>query len=333
MPFLLAVDLGGTKTLCQISADDSDFIFEQSFPSQNYASLYEVLTEFLSQPALKDISIASACLAVAGPVSGHQAFITNLPWVIDANELAHQLNIGRVVLCNDFEAVGYGISCLSDDEVITLQEGLPVEGTPRAVIGAGTGLGQAILLPTQAGWTVLPTEGGHCDFAPTSKLQILLLEHMKSRFGQVSYERLVSGVGIVAIYEFLRSYTQHDELPELRQAMINGDPSAAISQFALAGSDKLAQQTMTLFVEIYGSQAGNLSLSVLPKNGLYIAGGIAAKNVALFQGDTFLTAFNAKGKMANLVKTIPVRLILQPRVGLLGARELARQGVKTNYDA
>ncbi len=325
MSNLLAVDIGGTKTLFQLSTDDNEVILECTYASGNYASFDAVLSEFLSNEVIKSLSIDSACFAVAGPVLGRDAYVTNLPWQLNADELANKFAIDHIHLCNDFEAVGYGISCLSDDDIVTLQQGQPVEGAPRAVIGAGTGLGQALLIPEAQNWKVLATEGGHVDFAPTNKRQILLLENMMKRFGQVSYERLVSGIGLVTIYEFLRAYLQYDEDPKLRQAMIATDPSAAISDFAINNGDSLASQALDMFVEIYGSQAGNLALSVLPRAGLYIAGGIAAKNLARFQTGTFITAFNAKGKMADLAKTIPVRLILEPKVGLLGARLLARQ--------
>jgi glucokinase len=291
--------------------------------SQDYASFDDALSAFLSDSVSEPISIDSACFAVAGPVIAGNASVTNLPWKLNAIDLADKFAIKHVHLCNDFEAVGYGINSLGEDDFITLQEGEPVNNFPRAVIGAGTGLGQALIVPEAEHWKVLPTEGGHIDFAPTNKRQILLLEHMMSRFGQVSYERLVSGVGLVSIYEFLRAYLQYDESPELREAMISSDPGAAISDYAINYGDELASQALDMFIEIYGSQAGNLALTTLPRAGIYIAGGIAAKNVARFQTGLFINAFTAKGKMAELAKTIPVRLILEAKVGLLGARYLA----------
>jgi glucokinase len=326
MDYVLSVDIGGTKTLLQLSSSENEVVLELSFASNDYDSFDDVLSEFLSHDAIKNLSIERACFAVAGPVLGRDAAVTNLPWKLNADVLAEKFKIPYVAMCNDFEAVGYGISCLNDDDIVVLQEGDAVAGAPRAVIGAGTGLGQALLIPDEKGaWQVFATEGGHVNFAPTSKLQILLLEHMIGRFGQVSYERLVSGVGLVSIYEFLRAYRQRDEDPLLRQAMIDSDPSAAISNYAQRHPNSLASEAVELFITIYGSQAGNLALSVLPRDGLYIAGGIAAKNLARFQTGTFINAFNAKGKMADLAKTIPVRLILQPKVGLLGARYLAQQ--------
>lgn len=327
MKTLLAVDIGGTKTLLQLSSVEGEVIIEQSFPSQQYDSFDLLLCEFLSQKEIKQHTVVSACFGVAGPVVGTQAVVTNLPWILDADELAQQFSIEYVEMCNDFEAVGHGIACLKDDEIIVLQEGEPDLTCPKAVIGAGTGLGQALMIPENGTWKVLPTEGGNVDFAPTDQKQILLLEHMMKRFGQVSYERIVSGAGLVTIYDFLRAYQQRDEDPDLRQAMIDGDPAEAISQFALKQGNELAIEALDMFIKIYGAQAGNLALSVIPMAGLYIAGGIAAKNIERFQEAGFMKAFCAKGKMAHLVEKIPVYLILQPKVGLLGARLLAHQSV------
>ena len=325
MRHLLAVDIGGTKTLFQLSTEQNEVLLEQQYISQDFASFDEVLAAFLAQQSIKEYSIDSACFAVAGPVLGREGSVTNLPWQLDADKLATQFNIAHVHLCNDFEAVAYGISCLAENEIVTLQQGQPVENTPRAVIGAGTGLGQALLFPEGDQWRVVPTEGGHTDFAPTDSKQILLLEHLIERFGHVSYERVVSGVGLVSIYEFLRAYQQVDENSELREAMIEGDPGEAISHYAIEHQDTLASEALDMFIQIYGAQAGNVALNVLPRAGLYIAGGIAAKNLQRFKQGGFMNAFLAKGKMAELVKDIPVRLILQPKVGLLGARLLAQQ--------
>jgi glucokinase len=325
MKHFLAADLGGTKILFQLTTEQNEVVLEKEVVSEQFTSFELALVSFLAEDEIKDLVVDSACFAVAGPVSGRDASITNLPWQINADQLAEQFSINHVHLCNDFAAVAHGISCLADNEIITLQQGEPSEDAPRVVIGAGTGLGQAIMLPESNGWQVLATEGGHTDFAPTDSLQIALLEHVLERFGHVSYERIVSGIGLVTIYEFLLIHLQHDENSELRQAMMAGDAAAVVSQFALEKEDDIAEQALDLFIKIYGAQAGNLALTVLPMAGLYIAGGIAAKNVQRFTDGPFLAAFLAKGKMAKLMHKIPVRLILQPKVGLLGASLLARQ--------
>jgi len=325
MNCILAADIGGTKTLFQLSSQQGDVVLEKEYVSQQFASFDLVLTDFLSQKQVSLHRIYSACFAVAGPVSGRDATVTNLPWTLNADALASQFELDYVHLCNDFEAVAYGIACLDDEDVFTLQEGEEDTRAPRAIIGAGTGLGQALLLPNGDNWQVVATEGGHTDFAPTDRLQTLLLEHLIERFGHVSYERVVSGVGLVTIYEFLRAYQQCDENGDLRQAMIKGDAGAAISQFALEHEDPLASEAIDMFIQIYGAQAGNLALTVSPKGGVYLAGGIAAKNIERFKNGLFMQAFNAKGRMRPLQERIPVRIVMQAKVGLLGARLLAQQ--------
>jgi len=322
---ILAADIGGTKTLFQLTTEQGDVVLEKEYVSQHYANFDLPLADFLAQDEVNKHHVLSACFAVAGPVSGRDANVTNLPWTLNADSLVSQFELQHVHLCNDFEAVAHGISCLTDEDIYTLQEGDEDLHAPRAIIGAGTGLGQALLLPDGDNWKVIATEGGHTDFAPTNRLQTLLLEHLIERFGHVSYERVVSGGGLVTIYEFLRAYQQCDENEALRLAMINGDAGSAISQFALEQHEPLAIEALDLFIQIYGAQAGNLALTVSPRAGIYLAGGIAAKNLERFSMGGFIRAFTDKGRMKPLMEKIPVRIVLQPKVGLLGARLLAQQ--------
>lgn len=325
MSLYLAVDLGGTSTRFSLLTANETVLVEQELQSQSFASFEDILTSFVKQNNVKTEQIIAACIAVAGPVSARTAKVTNLPWQINADELSALFSIKQVKLCNDFEAVAHGIACLKDDDVVTLQAGEVDDTAPRAVLGAGTGLGQALLLPDQGLWHVIATEGGHVDFAPTDRLQVLLLEHLRDRYGHVSYERVLSGPGLVAIYDFLRALEQYDESPELREAMVKGDAAAVISQHALLEQDKLASEALALFIKIYGAQAGNLALNVIPQSGLYIAGAIAVKNLTPSYYETFLNAFLAKGKMSALMMKIPIKLIMQTGVGLLGAQRLAIQ--------
>lgn len=327
MTTTLAVDIGGTKTLVQLTMENGQVLSEQEYVSQQFSRFDLILAEFLGQDKIKHCTIDQACFAVAGPVSGGDANVTNLPWQLNADELATTFNIKYIHLCNDFEAVAEGISCLAEDEIVTLQQGESDETMPRAVIGAGTGLGQALLFSSANGWQVVSTEGGHTDFAPTDNTQILLLEYLIARLDHVSYERVLSGAGLVTIYNFLRTHKQYDEDPHLHQAMIVQDPAAAISKFANEQRDPLALETLDLFIKIYGAQAGNLALTVMPRGGLYLAGGIAAKNIERFKQGGFVNAFVAKGRMQSLMEKIPVRLIIQPKVGLFGARLLAGKTV------
>ncbi|GAB4290198.1 MAG: glucokinase [Methylophaga sp.] len=323
MSYLLAADIGGTKTLMQLTTAAGELILAEHYLSQDYPDFEHILSAFLAPVTTREEIIA--CLAVAGPVKGDIAQVTNLPWLINSQALIERFGLKQVRLCNDFEAVGYGIDSLSEEAVLILQCGEEVAG-PRAIIGAGTGLGQAYLIAQQEGWQVYATEGGHADFAPTDSIQLRLFEHLQARFGHVSYERLLSGAGLVSIYNFLRDYRQLEENPDCRLAMVTDDAAKAISDFAHAG-DTLASEAMALFFRIYGAQAGNLALTVMPSGGLYIAGGIAAKNLALLKQSDFMDAFTSKGRMSELLQRIPVRVILEPEVGLNGARLLAAKAL------
>ncbi|MDX1572875.1 MAG: glucokinase [Methylophaga sp.] len=321
MPTLLAADIGGTKTLLQISSAGGDVLFNQRFVSSEFSSFDDLLAGFLNSLPADYLPIDSACLAVAGPVAGRTAKVTNLPWHIDADTLCRKLPVQKMQLVNDFAAVGEGIACLNADDLIVLQAGKPDLSAPRAVIGAGTGLGQAFMTPVSAGWQVWATEGGHSDFAPTDALQQQLLDFLLQQYVHVSYERLVSGMGLVNIYQFLCDLQQ--TVPPLD---ITSDLPAQISERA-RHDDPLARQTMQLFVDIYGAQAGNLALTVMPRGGLYLAGGIAGKNQPLFTDGRFMQAFLAKGRMQTLLEDIPVYLVGCKETGLCGAALLAQKAL------
>lgn len=324
MAHLLAADIGGTKTLLQLSTADGEMVSRQRFNSRDYDDFGQILSAFLaSLDGAYQIDIA--CLAVAGPVKGDTATVTNLPWQIHAGEIGSLHGISKVMLCNDFEAVGYGIEALGDDELLVLQPGQPAPG-PRAVIGAGTGLGQAYLIEQAGGWQVYATEGGHTDFAPVDRTQVRLFEHLLERFGHVSYERLVSGEGLVTIYNFLRDYRQLEEDADCRMAMVTEDAAKAISDFARRG-EPLAREALDMFFAIYGAQAGNLALTLMPRGGLFVAGGIAGKNLEQLEQSQFMQAFLEKGRMQDLLREIPVKVILRDDVGLKGACLLAAKAM------
>jgi len=323
MAYLLAADIGGTKTLMQLSTAAGEVILAERYHSADFPDFEQLLTTFLTP--INERHEITACFAVAGPVQGQSARVTNLPWQLNSLEIRARFDLKQVLLCNDFEAVGYGIESLSENELLVLQAGENRSG-PRAVIGAGTGLGQAYLIAGQNGWQVYPTEGGHSDFAPADRTQLRLFEHLLERFGHVSYERVLSGEGLVTIYNFLRDYRQLEENPDCRLAMVNDDSANAISVFAREG-DPLAREAMVMFFDIYGAQAGNLALTVMSVGGLYIAGGMAAKNLELLEQSNFIHAFNSKGRMQDLMQAIPVKLILQPEIGLNGARLLAAKAM------
>ena len=324
---VLAGDVGGTKTLLQIAELENGawrVCNELSFLSGEFKQFEDLLAKFLGLTEVAALMpVAGACFGVAGPVDGRQAKITNLPWRINADELQSTFSIPSVSLINDFEAVGYGIESLGEGDLETLQEGEPVENGVRALIGAGTGLGQAIMVRGGNHYTVLPTEGGHVDFAPTSETQSELLAELKPHMGRVTYENIVSGSGLVKIYEFLCSKSPELASGALQNVMLTQDPAASIAQFALEKRDPIAEQAVDMFISIYGAQAGNMALSTLPRGGVYIAGGIAPKLMARICQGGFMAAFQNKSPMADLMPKFPVRVVMEPRVGLLGAANVA----------
>lgn len=322
---VLAGDLGGTKTLlalmeCEGSRCES--VLERRYPSDEWEGLGPMLAAFLDEAGTAARGVTRGAIGVAGPVeegeAGERASITNLPWRMESAELAEVAGLARLRLINDFQAVGYGIEALGGGALHTLQAGSPKARGPRAVIGAGTGLGQALLVWCDGYYEVLPTEGGHASFAPQDAEQQRLLTFLREAYGHVSYERLVSGMGLVNIQRYLESAGLIAG-PELRRAMGEGDAAAAISAAACDDSDPSAMHALELFIRIYGAQAGNLALTTLCSGGLFVAGGIAPKILHKLKEVAFLEAFNAKGRMSRETARIPVHVVTEPRVGLLGA--------------
>lgn len=344
MTYLLAGDIGGTKTILRlVQAHEPNPAtpvilkteFERTYSSQAYPDLVPMVKEFLHQAAIDGghaYAPERACFAIAGPVVNNTSSLTNLAWSLEGDRLQAELDLHRVELINDFEAVGYGVFGLAPDDIHTLQEGEPDGNAPVAIIGAGTGLGQGFALATSGRPLVFPSEGGHVDFAPRSELEFQLMRYLidKHQISRVSVERVVSGQGIVAIYQFLRDREFATETPEVAEAITAWerqtglstktiDPAAVISLAAAEGRDRLCQKTMEIFVSAYGAEAGNLALKLLPYGGLYVAGGIAAKNLALMIAGTFFEAFSHKGRVSPLLDRVPVYIVLNPQVGLIGA--------------
>ncbi len=326
MSNVLAVDVGGTKTLFELSDANGNVMHKLRLESQSFDSFEAILTAFFEH-VLSPYMIDSACIALAGPVSGQHGQVTKLPWKLDARLIEKQFSIRRVTLCNDFEAVGYGIAALDASAFETIQDGVSCQTSPRVVLGAGTGLGQALLIPEDHDWRIFPTEGGHVDFAPLDRTEQLFLEHLQQRHGHVSYDRIVCGSGLVSLYHFLRDYKQIDENNALRLAMVNSDAAAAISQFALDNNDYLANETLDMFVRIYAAQAGNLALTALARGGVYLVGNILLKNITKFRQPEFISRFVDKGRMTALMEQIPIHLVLDDEVGLKGARLLAQKAM------
>lgn len=324
---VLAGDIGGTKTLLQLSEFDQHglrVVAEQRFDSTSYDGLSPMVEEFLGNSA-RGRRPQAASFGIAGPITstsrGAIAKVTNLPWVVDSAELSTRLATPRVRLINDFQAVAYGIEALSPDDLLVLQSGERQPEAPCAVVGAGTGLGQALLVWQDGHYEAIATEGGHVDFAPTDDIQAELLRFLHARYGRVSYERILSGAGIVSLYSFFASRGHVGDKHQVAEQAENS--AAAITNAALQGNDKLAVSALQLFVKIYGAHAGNVALGYLPAGGVFIAGGIAPKILPALQDGNFVRAFCDKGRMSALLAAMPVYLIINERVGLLGAARVA----------
>lgn len=334
MKYLLAGDIGGTKTLLRLVRPESPdtSAFEQRYQSADYDNLGAIGCEFLNAARSQlsaELEVPAACLAIAGAVVDRGSYLPNLDWHITADELQQQLQIPQIDLINDFVAIGHGISLLRSTDLHILQTGKHQPQAPIAVIGAGTGLGQCFLIHDGQDYRVIATEGGHTDFAARSRQEFEFVEYICQKLGidRLSNDRVISGQGIVAMYRYLRDTANLTETPELSglvkqwegETEKTVDPAAAISAAAIAKTDALSQATMQMFVSAYGAEAGNLALKTLCYGGLYLAGGIAAKNLDLFADRTFMTAFNNKGRVSDLLADIPVSIILNPQVGLIGA--------------
>lgn len=316
---LLVGDIGGTKTLLRLIRDDGEVVRTERFDSRN-ATLPEIIDAFLTTEKVR-----VAVFGVAGPVFEGTVKTTNLPWHLDELELARLCGMGRVKLLNDFEATAYGVRHVERENLATLQEGVPHERSPIGVIGAGTGLGVAFLVWSGRDYVVVPTEGGHAEFAPRTDLEVKVMQYVRKRKGRVSVERIVSGLGIATVYEALREIGVAPESEAIAREMQARDPSAVIGAHALHNDDPLCVATIDLFVSAYGSEAGNLALRTLARGGIYITGGIAPKLLPKLQGGAFMEAFRYKGRLSPLVAEIPVHVVLDPEVPLVGAAYVAQQ--------
>lgn len=327
MTRVLAGDIGGTSVRLGTADCTAGVCRPQRtkwYASASYTGLAAILGEFLQQEPAAGFD--AVCLAIAGPVrattEGQSAKVTNLPWDIESSALTQRFGFARVRLINDFEAIGYGLPMLAASDFVVLQNGDPALHAPRALIGAGTGLGQALLVWQDDHYTVIPTEGGHANFGPMDELQFDLARYLLREYDHASYELILSGAGLVRLYEFLRARGTTAESSTVAQAMRMGDAAAAITRVALHQSDPLALQTIDLFVRIYGAQAGNLALATGATGGIDIAGGIAPKIISLI-GENFLNAFRNKGVMKDYLSRIPVRVVMNTEVGLHGAMLVA----------
>ncbi len=316
---ILAGDIGGTNTRLALVDDKSQvmrIVAEETFSSRERTSLEAAIAEFLS---LHRCDLTRASFGIAGPVRNGRCEATNLPWVVDSRAVAKQLQLKRVGLINDLVANAYGISLLRSKDLLILNRGARNAKGNRAIISAGTGLGEAGMYWDGEAHRPFASEGGHGDFAPRNHLEMELLEYSMSRYRRVSYERLVSGPGLVHIYHFLRDGGKGEEPPWLAEQLRHGDPAPVISQLAIVGKSQLCLNALDLFVSLYGAEAGNLALKVMATGGVYLGGGIAPKIIPKLKAPGFMNAFTAKGRMRPLLQDIPVRVILNPKTALFGA--------------
>jgi glucokinase len=317
---ILAGEIGATRTrLAAFEKEGSrlKIVVEKTYPSQQHSSLSEIISAFIKA---EGVGVYQACFGVAGPVRRGRSKISNLPWVIDSRDLAKQLKLDSVGMINDLEAYAYGIDGLDSKDFVTLNEGSEDAEGNRAIISARTGLGVAGLYWDGFRHHPFACEGGHSDFAPRNALEMELLSYLQKRYSRISCERLLSGPGIKNIYDFLRDTKKADEPAWLRDQIAAGpDPPALISQLALEGKAAICDQTMTIFVSIYGAETGNVALNFLSTGGIYIGGSVAAKNVPKMKDPVFMQSFLDKGRMVGLLKEIPVMIVLNDDAGIIGA--------------
>jgi len=329
--YLLAADVGGTRTIVALAIEGRPWPAVEAqavFESQRFDGLKAIVENFLGRPdvAPHRKGVGAACFSVAGPVAMNSVTLTNLGWKVRGDALAAALGVPEVRLLNDFAAAGLGIPRLAPDELETLQAGYPVAGGARLILGAGTGLGTGFLTAHGDGYVAHPSEAGHADFAPVDEFQDKLLVYLRRTFGRVSYERVVSGPGLMRIFSFLQESGAGIPSKQLQEASRNNaDTAGVIGEFGLTKRDPLAARSLDIFASAYGAFAGNMALATLARGGVYLAGGIAPKLSTKLKDGTFMRAFMGKGRFADLLATMPVHIIMNPNVGLLGAAAEAQR--------
>ncbi len=328
---ILAGDVGGTKVdLALYSFENGTLKVARTrkFPAAGYASLQDVVLEFLKDPAVKqdEENVIAACFGCPGPVKDGRLKLTNLPWVLDARELSNILGIEHIFLINDLEANGYGVAELGPSQIFELVQGDRSGVGHRALVAPGTGLGEALLIWNPAARRHIPlaSEGGHVDWAPRNPLEVELLEWLWKKFnGRISTERVVSGLGLKNIYEFLRDGKKMDEPEWLRDRMEKEDPNFVIGTTGEDGSCELTAKVLEVFASAFGAECGNMGLKLLCAGGVYLGGGIPPKILKTLQTGVFRQAFLDKGRLSPLLHTIPVRVILEEKCALIGAAAYA----------
>lgn len=316
---VLAGDVGGTKTvlaIAEVGPRSLSFLRVRRYRSRAWPGLEAIVEAFLGEEMARP---RAAVFGVAGPVRGGRAKVTRLPWLVEERPLARSLRPARVRVINDFVAAALGLPRLSPRRLAVLLPGNPEPRGPIGLIGAGTGLGQAALLRTGEGPVVLPSEGGHADFGPRDDREDRLVAFLRRRYGRVSRDRVLSGEGIGDLYDFLARERRRPAPPALAKALARGDRAAVISRFGLAGRDPVCREALSLFASIYGSEAANVAIQYQATGGIFLAGGIAPKILPALRRPVFSESFRVKPPMEEFLAEIPVRVVLDPRLPLLGA--------------
>ena len=310
---ILAGDIGGTKVNLALF-DEATRITEKRYESQNFSGIEKILDDFLKGNESK---VEKACFGVAGPISNGECRLTNLSWQVEVDRLKEHLGIDAVWLINDLAATACSIPFLSPEDFTVIQAGAPVSEGRISVVSAGTGLGQAFLIPERNGkYIVMDSEGGHCDFSPRSSVEAELLFFLQKKYSRVSIERVLSGPGLLDVYEFFKSVVGEEEVELF-------DSPVPVVERAIAKTSPICEKTLELFVSLYGALAGNLALQYLSVGGIYLGGGIAPKVVPLLKEGSFMEAFLAKGRFENVLSQIPVKVVMDETAPLLGAAQYA----------
>ncbi|HWP59404.1 MAG TPA: glucokinase [Candidatus Acidoferrales bacterium] len=326
---ILAGDIGATKTLLGwFAVSDGKLVkaAQERFPSKDYPGLEPMVAEFRrAHPETPE----AACFGVAGPVIEDRVKAPNLPWTVERKFLTRALGTERLWLLNDLECSAYGILALDEKDFCVLNRGVVRAGSPFAIIAAGTGLGEAVMCGYGGAYHVLASEGGHADFAPRTPVEIELLRHLARKFGHVSYERVLSGPGLVNVYECLEASGRFEEPPWLKTRLAAEDPAAVISRAALAREAEICVAALDIFVSVYGAEAGNLALRAKALGGIYVGGGIAPKILAKLEDGSFMAAFTDKGRYREFAASIPVKVVLNEESALLGAASYAARRLRS----
>jgi len=320
---ILAGDIGGTHSrlaFFDVSNGGFRLISASVFPSREYRGLDEIVSQFLKDSRLRP---DAACFGIAGPVRNGRVEASNLPWIVECKQLAREFNLERTVLINDLEASAWGVATLEAKDLVPLNPGKGRAGENQGVIAAGTGLGEAGMYWDGSDYRILACEGGHADFAPRTELEMELLRYLAARYGHVSYERVLSGPGLVNVFHFLRDTGRGTEPAALSEEMRSGDPAAAISRAAIEARCGLCEQALEVFVSVYGAEAGNLALKLMATSGVYVGGGIAPQILPKLKEPRFLESFRSKGRMQPLLESIPVSVIINDTIALRGAARCA----------